>query len=256
MLLNIYHKAFNFKKNYLVLGAVIFLFGCQPLIVLHSTSEKIETNNVEVLSNDISSLITPYKTELDELMEVEVATLTEDLILEQPESTLGNHIAEIVFWQAEKSLEIPIDFSITNYGGLRVPYVNSGPLKVKDAYQIMPFDNYVVVMKVSGSVVLELANKMANYGGWPICNMSYLIKGGQAHNIKIQGEPFEISKEYTFALTDYLANGGDLLSFLKVIDYENTNIYLRDAIMNFWKDKTSNSEIIEVVKDGRVNVMD
>lgn len=252
MQLNIYHKAKYFP---FIVGLLIFV-GCQPLTVIHTTSEKIETNNVELQSNDIEKLVSSYKSELDELMEVEVATLAGDLILEQPESNLGNHIAEIVYWQAEQSLNIPIDFAITNIGGLRVPSVSSGPLKVKDAYQIMPFDNYVVAMTLSGKTVRELANKMAGYKGWPVFKMTYEIKDKEAINIKINGLPLDDNKDYTVCITDYLANGGDNLSFLKEIPYINTNVYLRDAIVSFWKEQTKQNKVIRVVKDGRVKWAD
>ncbi len=235
---------------------VITSISCKPLHVIHTNSSDVKTSTTSERDESIMKMVDPYKLQLDDAMGITLATLKEDLTKEQPESTLGNHVAEITYWSAQRNSDQQIDFAICNYGGLRVPYINKGPLKVSDAYQIMPFDNYVVIMKASGSVVLELINKMANKGGWPIHNASYIIRQGQAHNIKIQEEAFEISKDYIFAITDYLANGGDQLSFLKALDYENTNIYLRDAIMNFWKEKTSKSEIVEVVKDGRVKKME
>ena len=230
--------------------------ACSPFHVMHTNATEIKTSSESIKDELINDLVQPYKLQLDDAMNVILAELEEDLIKEQPESSLGNHIAEITYWCAENNSDKAIDFAISNYGGIRVPYINKGSLKVSDAYQIMPFDNYIVVLQVSGEIINELVDKMASNGGWPTYNLSYEIKDNQAQNIKIQGRQFDVNKNYTFALTDYLANGGDKLSFLKGLEHENTNVYLRDAIMNFWRYKSNKSEQIKAIKDGRVKIVE
>ncbi|MEZ5009246.1 MAG: 5'-nucleotidase [Chitinophagales bacterium] len=234
---------------------LILSFGCKPLHVIHTEAEEIKTSEESKQADEINSMIAPYKEQLEGEMEDTLAFLMEDLNLGKPESTLGNHVAEIIYWEAQRNYDQKVDFAISNIGGIRVPSVSKGPLQIKDAYQIMPFDNYVSIMKVPGSIVLELANNMAANGGWPIHLMSYDIQNNKAVNIKIQGEVFDINKEYSIALTDYLANGGDYLSFLKNYAYINTDIYMRDAIISFWKTKSSSNQKIEGVLDGRVKII-
>ena len=126
-----------------LLISLTFVFGCKPLSVVHITASGINTAEEKGLNTEMVSMIQPYKIQLDEAMEVVLATLEEDLVVEQPESTMGNHVAEITFWKANQFVDVPVDFAISNFGGLRIPFLGKGPLKVKDAYQIMPFDNYV-----------------------------------------------------------------------------------------------------------------
>ena len=228
---------------------VISLTSCKPLHVIYSEANSVKTSEESLKDDEVTSFVSSYKEQLDEAMEIRLAILKEDLNLEQPESNLGNHIAEVTFWSAEHNLSKDIDFAICNYGGLRIPFVAKGPLKVKHAYQIMPFDNYVVTMELPGNIVNQLFQHMAKVGGWPLFNAAYSIKNEQAIEITIGDSTLNVDKTYTVAITDYLANGGDKLSFLKEFSYDNANVYLRDAIMNYWK---AQSAPIEVVKDGRV----
>jgi 2',3'-cyclic-nucleotide 2'-phosphodiesterase (5'-nucleotidase family) len=212
--------------------SLTFVIGCKPLSVVHTSATNINTAEAKVVNTEMVSMIQPYKVQLDEAMEVVLATLEEDLIAEQPESTMGNHVAEITFWKAKQFVDTPVDFAISNFGGMRIPFLGKGPLKVKDAYQIMPFDNYVVVMTLPAATVQLLADKMAEAKGWPAHQLSYEIKEGKAIHLKINGLPLDSSKEYTVALTDYL----------------------RDAIMDFWKNETAQGKTILSVKDGRVKL--
>lgn len=249
----------NWKWTFLAV-AILYIYSCKSLHVIHTAADDVQTGPEDAKSTWVEEMVAPYKVQLDAEMNKEVAQLAEDLIKEQPESSLGNHVAEVTFWEAQKSFDKKIDFAICNYGGLRVPSINKGPLQVQHAYQIMPFDNYVVVMELPNDVVLQLFNKMAANGGWPIYNASYKIDAeGKAQNIQIHGSDFTAAanpnSKTVVALSDYLANGGDKLSFLKPFTYYNTNVYLRDALVNFWAAKAEAGESVEAVIDGRVQLI-
>lgn len=199
-------------------------------------------------------MIDPYREQLESQMDVVVAVLENDLVKEQPEGTLGNHIAAIAYWAAEAQSAKPVDFAVMNYGGLRVPYVNAGNLLVRDAYQIMPFDNMIVLMDLPGSTIQEMADLIAASGGWPVERMTYGILADKAVDITIGGKALDPHKVYRMAITDYLADGGDNLSMLKEYSYINTSVLLRDAIIDYWKWMTAAGKNISVVKDGRVSV--
>jgi len=223
-------------------------------MVIDSGYDRINTANPAATDAEVLAMIRPYKEQLEVSMDVILAFLEEDLLKEQPEGTLGNHIAAITYDCAQANYNKEIDFSIMNYGGLRVPYVNAGPLKARDAYQIMPFDNYVVIMEVEGNVVLELADRMAGNGGWPVHNMTYLIDGTHASDVLVNGKTVEPLTTYHMAISDYLAGGGDQLDLLKKYEYSNTGILLRDAIMEYWENTAEQGNTILEQKDGRVRV--
>lgn len=235
-----------------ILITVMLLPGCRSMQVVQTASERIDTAFPDHPDASILELIEPYRADLEAAMDIEVAILEADLVKEQPESSLGNHIARITYVTAERELDREIDFAIMNYGGLRVPYVNSGALKVSDAYQIMPFDNFIVVLEINGSVVRSILDQIAGYGGWPVFNMAFHIENNRARNIRIKGEPLEDDRIYSMAISDYLADGGDKMEILKQFDKINTGILLRDAIIETWKMTTARGEKVREEKDGRV----
>ena len=71
------------------------------------------------------------------------------------------------------------------------------------------------------------------------------------HSLSIDSKPVDPKKTYTFALPDYVANGGDKCDFLISQKQIKFNLLVRDAIINHLE-----SEGIEKVqfaqKEGRI----
>jgi 2',3'-cyclic-nucleotide 2'-phosphodiesterase (5'-nucleotidase family) len=119
-------------------------------------------------------------------------------------------------------------------------------------FELMPFDNAIVILELDGATTAKLFDKMSSAGGWPVAGASYEIKKDNAVNIHIQGKVFDITKTYRLAVTDYLANGGDNLDFLKGIPQHKCNIIYRDGIMEYVKALTAANQKINSQTEGRV----
>ena len=86
---------------------------------------------------------------------------------------------------------------------------------------------------MKGTHVQQLFDKMAESGGWPVSrNVYFEIAYGKAKNIKIKNLPLDNDKIYNVALPDYIANGGDNLTFLKELESHNTGALIRDMVIN------------------------
>lgn len=72
----------------------------------------------------------------------------------------------------------------------------------------------------------------------------------------INGQPFDPQQTYSFVLSDYLAEGGGDLTFLKDYPYQNLGVYYRDALIEYVTLKNKNSEKIEAEIEGRVINLD
>ena len=139
-------------RTFILISSIVLLTNCKSLFVAQTTADNLDTSKLSMVDSSMQDLITPYRSELASSMNVEVAQLTTDMINEQPESAMGNHIAQIIHSTGETNTGRTVDFAVMNYRGLRIPSINKGPLIVSHAYQIMPFDNYIVVMELKGSV--------------------------------------------------------------------------------------------------------
>lgn len=245
------------KAQHLI--AILFVtlfFSCTPKVHLVSSNcSNQETTGDSPIDNSIEAMILPYKRQMDKEMNVVIGVLGQDMKKEKPESTLGNFVADLTYDKMLEKTSEPIDFAIMNYGGLRVPGIAAGEITRGDVYELMPFDNMLVVMALDGKTVLELFEVMAANEGWPVSkHVRYQIKDGVPQQIEINQKPLNPSQTYKVAISDYLANGGDKLSFLIDKPRETFDLLLRDAIMEHIQD--FKNEPITPVVDGRVSIAD
>ncbi|MNR51137.1 bifunctional 2',3'-cyclic nucleotide 2'-phosphodiesterase/3'-nucleotidase precursor protein [compost metagenome] len=82
--------------------------------------------------------------------------------------------------------------------------------------------------------------------------MTFTIsKENTAKNILIQGKPIDVSKTYYVVTNDYLANGGDNMSFfLKATDKFDLNYKIRNVLIDYFKEV----DTIPVKNDVRITV--
>ncbi len=228
-----------YKLTYL---ATIFLLlpSCQTKQHLISVdtdyirlSENLQTDTI------LDNLIEPYRTTLSAQMEVEVGMLEEELIKAKPTSNLGNWFTDIMYDESDKMFFEPVDFAIQNYGGLRIQSLSKGPLTIGKIYELMPFDNMLVVLNLPASTVQKLFDGLAQSGGWPISRtVTFTIsKNGTAEKILIKGKPLEEGRTYRVALPDYVANGGDQAEILRSFEQENSGVFIRDIVIEHLKDR-------------------
>jgi 2',3'-cyclic-nucleotide 2'-phosphodiesterase (5'-nucleotidase family) len=200
--------------------------------------------------------IAPYREklgkEMNEVIGFAPLTLERGLV----ESALGNFMVDLMLSQAELAQKQEIDLGLTTNGGIRTD-IGQGNFTLMQAFELMPFENELVVATLPGAAVQQLfefaaanakAKQVANIAG-----ATYTIRKGKPENIKINGQPFNPSQTYTIATSDYLANRGDNMEFFgQVLKIEKTGITVRQAIINHIKTLTTASKPIDAKIDGRV----
>ncbi len=134
-----------------------------------------------------------------------------------PEGLLGNFTADAALKQVENNFHskdfYKVDFCFLNNGGLRAA-LPKGDITIGNIYSLMPFENEMVLLTLNGATTLKLINFIAAKGGMPVSGLTMHIQDSKVTEAKIQGMPFDSTKSYVVATSDYLANGGDNLSFL------------------------------------------
>lgn len=181
----------------------------------------------------LSAMIKPYHDEMAEEMDVVIGELEEDLNKQKPNSNLGNWFTDVLYTEANKMFFSEVDLAVQNYGGLRISTVPKGPVTVGKIYELMPFDNMLVVVEVSGTILKKFLDGIARSGGWPISHtVSFRIsEDREAENITIHGNPIDMSRSYRIAIPDYVANGGDSSAYFEGITQENSGVFIRDVII-------------------------
>jgi 2',3'-cyclic-nucleotide 2'-phosphodiesterase (5'-nucleotidase family) len=226
----------KWKSIYLGFVAVLLLGACHKALVPALSGSR--HYSVSVLKGDsaLEGLVTPYKIQMEAAMQEVLGKTDTILYKKQPESTLGNFIADAMVQKA-RTINDRVDAAVMNYGGIRVSYIQPGVITAKQMYELMPFDNMLCIVAMNGAELKTFCNHMAALKGWPVSGIVYEItKDGKANHIMINGQTLNEGKVYYIATNDYVAAGGDNCSFLKPLKKEQTNIFIRDVLMGYVKE--------------------
>jgi len=220
----------------------------------------VEMNSsVEQRDSVINSVLTPYKEGMDSIMNVVIGSTTAAMPKEREksETLLGNFVADVVLFGGNeaytKTGATPAHVCILNNGGLRSS-LPQGNITRGNIFELMPFENEIVVVTITGQKMLELLKYVAASGGVPVAGMKMGIQPDRTPGATlIQGETFDTSKTYKIITSDYLANGGDKMSFLKdPIKLETTGLKIRDAIIDHFVALSRENKSVTPSLDGRI----
>ncbi|MBI3519283.1 MAG: 5'-nucleotidase C-terminal domain-containing protein [Bacteroidetes bacterium] len=247
----------KFQLKILFFSALISLYACSQKTSVTNISESHIVVNENKIDSSVYKAIAPYKKTHDEQVNKIIAHSEESLVKSDVESTLGNFFCDAVIYETKKLLgkdSAILDVAIFNKGGLRNS-LPKGNITIGNVFELMPFDNEVVLLKLSGIQFKDMCSKIVEKGGIPIGGMRMTMKGTEATNISIKGKPFDETKEYWVVTSDYLANGGDNYTFFKnASDKKVMNVLLRNAIISYCEDITKLGQTIKPKLDGRIQL--
>jgi 2',3'-cyclic-nucleotide 2'-phosphodiesterase (5'-nucleotidase family) len=221
-------------KTILSLGALVFLIAqCNPVYRARSLQYKeYQVMNLR-MDSSIQTFLQPYRDSLAQSMNIQIATLETDLEKGQPECKLGNFMADAMYVMAEKKYGFKPHAAFVNFGGIRLPLIKAGVITRGKMYELFPFDNVLLIVKIKGDVLKEFLDHISSRGGWPVAGLQMQIQNKKAVNILINNEPIEQNKEYRIAIGDYTANGGDDAFMLKGLPQINNGYIMRDALIDY-----------------------
>ncbi len=197
------------------------------------------------------------KKKVDAEMNTVIAHCPQALTKKQPESTLGNYISDAVHAQAEKYGKISADLTVLNHGGLRIDALPKGDWTRGNIFELLPFDNMVVIVEMKGTAVKQLLQHIAAKEGWPVSrHLRMEIKDGKAQNGMISGAPIDENKTYRVVTNDYLANGGDNCTFFVGCPQRETGKFIRDAIIEYIEAQNIEKQEIKAEIEGRIRRLD
>lgn len=174
--------------------------------------------------------------------------------------SMGNFVADAIRDRAQVKLGKPVLLAITNSGGLRKNSIPEGDLKVSDIFEVLPFENALVSLDLTGEQLLRfmaivLSNRDAQSGA-RIVFKSNDQKVNEIVSVKLRrdGEEKEIDPKatYTIVTIDYLVKRGGEYSLLQ--EAKNMlplNLTLRDAVIEYVKAETAAGRTISNTLDGR-----
>ena len=234
----------NEMKPLHVLCLLLVLISCKETKtqLTKITAKTIAIDSLIEPNTEIEAVIAPFQKKLSAEMNQVLTYTPKDLVKKDGEmqSSLGNLMADLCMEQAnpiyKEKTNQSIDFAMFNHGGIRAS-IFEGNVITEHAFNVMPFENELVVAKISGTKMLDLIDYFLEAKrAHPLSkNIAFTIEENK-YDLKINGKPFDKSKSYNVLTSDYLQNGGSNMVFFKnpekltVLNYK-----MRNAIIDYLK---------------------
>ena len=206
--------------------------------------------------SSLLQMLQPYSDSIDKTMNSVLAEAAETLERKQPEGALGNLLADALLYTAQKKFGVTVHAAFINNGGIRLPVLQKGNITTGKVYELMPFDNVIVLQQLSGTQLQTFLDHISKRGGWPVSGLTYDIQNDRAVNISINGQPLNPAGNYTICNSDFVANGGDDCAMLRSIKQMNRNVLMRESFITYFKELSAQGKKITAPPGNRVRKLD
>ena len=230
---------------------ILFFFSFLLIACKNNSYEvsKINAKQLKIVDevnqdSSIIQLFTPYKKKMTKEITKSLSFSTK--ILERTDgnlqSTLGNLVADLSYEKANELFKNKtgktVDFSMSNYGGIRAA-IMKGDVTVSNAFELMPFDNTLVVVELNYDKIKALFNYfVAKKRAHPLSKNIQLTIENDSYNLLINGKPIKKDRTYFVATSNYLQKGGDgMIFFSEPESLFDSNFLIRDAIVDYFESK-------------------
>ena len=159
---------------------------------------------------DVAAVLDSFRAGVDSLNAVRVATSA--VPLEQGSPELLNYVTDFVL-ERGRELAPDVDLAIMNRGGLRRS-LPKGDISEGHIIMMMPFYNYIDVIEIKGSDLMDAFDVTAAFGGQGVSsNVRATVNPTtkKASDVTIDGKPLDPDRVYRLATIDYLSAGGDYM---------------------------------------------
>lgn len=237
----------------------LFLAACtnQPITHRLTHHEFIEISDPAKIDSSIDALIKPYRDSLDLAMNNVIGTSSASMRSFKPESPLSSFVADLVYDAGYKFLEEqgysePKLVALVNVRGLRAP-MPEGPVLLRNAYEIMPFENLMTAVLLNGEQLNEFFRIVAHENGDGIAGATFMLTENGPESIRVNGQPIKETEEYWVVTSDYLVEGGDGYSVFGESDtHLTTNLTIRDLIIERIESMTAQNQVVSPVMSVRI----
>lgn len=196
------------------LGALKITFDPEHNRIIAFTKQnelkKIYSGPKDPFDPQIARLVETYHEQIRDRFAVVVGETKVDLVRNsREESNVGNLVCDAMR-EATGS-----DIAFQNSGGIRAN-ISKGKITLEQVYSLLPFDNFLISMELSGRQILRILERNAT-GDYGILQVSGLRveydltkpAGERVVKAEVAGRPLAGYRRYRVATNDFLAAGGD-----------------------------------------------
>lgn len=252
----------NLTAYILLIYAAVCFNACRPAYhVAEATGKRVAIDSTWDArpDPDMQALIAPYTAGIESLKQDTVGKAATTMKAERPESLLSNLVADVLRDAARTTLGQPADMGLVNIGGLRGS-IARGTISRLNIYEILPFENKLCILTLTGHELKQLFANIAARGGEGVSGIRLTIsRNGTLLEALVGGQPVDDERLYIIATIDYLAEGNDGMTALKqakpldrpAADQATT---LRELFLHYVEQQAAEGKAITARLDGRITI--
>ncbi len=243
------------SRRYFLLAVItLCVISCtkKPVQVVYATTEAIPVDAKNDYIQDAAYLkhFAPIKEEVEREMSVQIGYAPERLWVASPECPMLNWATDALWEAAKKAYPGNVDIAIVNMGGMRCEWP-AGPITRRHVFELMPFDNILVVLTLKGEDILSLCESFARYGGQGVAGMRVTVIDGHLADVQVGGKAVNPQALYTVATSDYLSGGTDHMDALtRYVDCWKSDLIIRELYL----EAVQTQDTIRAAVDGRMTM--
>ena len=185
-------------------------------------------------------ILTPYAEQVEARLSEVIGTASsvfDDEKVRLEETAIGNLVSDAMLWATESQ---GADFAIQNGGGIRAD-IPAGEIRKKVVYEVLPFDNSVMTVEMSGEDVAAMFDYIATIprgnGAFPQVSegVSFTIDfpAGETRDVRINGRRIDPAATYKVATNSFMAAGGDGYTMMVPGYKYDTSAFQRDVVIEY-----------------------
>lgn len=242
-------------KQFVIIITILFFVSCkqekQHLVKI--SGKQIPISDSLSATKEIVDFVAPYQKRIDQVLDSTLAYAPNAISKTDGEfnTTAGNMMADAVLQLIEpvfkSRTQNNLDFVLLNHGGIR-SVISAGKVSSRTAYEIMPFENTIVVVGLKGKSIRDMVKYLiAAKKPHPISGIQIILdKNDSLKAVNIQGKPFDENKIYYVATSNYLVNGGDNMTFFNdEISITETDYLIRNIMIDYFAKHDTIAPIID-----------
>ena len=232
-------------QHFVAFVTCMMMLSCRqgPPVLKAIEGRQLPITDTLAAVDSLEQFILPYRKRVNEVLDSVLAYAPYPITKTDGKwnSSAGNLMADILLEQAnpifQKRTGRAIDFVLLNHGGIR-SIISEGAVTARTAYEVMPFENQIVVTKLKGPAVRALVSFLIRSGrAHPVAGIEIVLDADKTlQSVTIRDRPFDETQEYYVATSDYLVKGGDEMGFFGESDtIYKLNYKVRNAMIDFFK---------------------
>jgi 2',3'-cyclic-nucleotide 2'-phosphodiesterase (5'-nucleotidase family) len=238
-------------------GAYGLYLGVLKLSVDPDTGKIIRHTEETALEKVMADKDRPYDKELERIIQAYYGRIEKEyskvvgetsvplVRYHQRESNIGNFICDTV------RKNTGTDIAFINSGAIR-NNIPKGRITLEQVFTLLPFDNSLVTMKLTGKQILKILEQNAKleHGILQVSGMGIRYDlsepaGSRVREVYIGRQSLDAEKSYTVTTIDFLAAGGDAFSPFKEGKSIIYRMALRDVLVSYLEKHSPISPRIE-----------